>query len=145
MSRDINELLPERPQPRLRIYAWSTDEIEKYAGCLKVGQTTWDVNTRIRRSQGVAQFNYTLEVDESAEREDGTFFRDGMVRERLKQKGFENVELEWMRCTAKDVALVIKELQSGENRVGSHVEDFKMRNEQVSAVKKTKYCPFPTF
>lgn len=138
MSRDINDLLPERPQPRLRIYAWSTDEIKKYEGCLKVGQTTWDVNTRIRRSQGVAQFNYTLEVDESAEREDGSFFRDSTVRERLKQKGFENVELEWMRCTAKDVATAIKELQSGEARAGSHVDDFKMRAEQISAVKKTK-------
>jgi len=138
VSRDIGELLPEKPQPRLRIYAWSTNEIKKYEGCLKVGQTTWDVNTRIRRSQGVAQFNYTLEVDESAERQDGSFFRDSTVRERLKQKGFENVELEWMRCTAKDVITAIKELQSGEARVGSHTDDFKMRSEQVSAVKKTK-------
>jgi hypothetical protein len=138
MSRDIHDLLPEKPQPRLRIYAWSTNEIKKYEGCLKVGQTTWDVNNRIRRSQGVAQFDYTLEVDESAERNDGTYFRDSTVRERLKQKGFENIELEWMRCSAKDVMTAIKELQSGVARVGSHVDDFKMRAEQISAVKKTK-------
>ena len=89
MSRDIEELLPEKPQPRLRIYAWSTEDVKKYEGCLKVGQTAGDVNTRIRRSQGVAKYNYTLEIDESAVRDDGTFFRDSTVRERLKQKGFE--------------------------------------------------------
>jgi hypothetical protein len=138
MSRDIEELLPEKPQPRLRIYAWSTDEIKKYEGCLKVGQTTWDVNTRIRRSQGVAQFQYVLEVNEPAERPDGTFFRDSAVRERLKQKGFENVELEWMRCSPSDVINAIRELQTGEVLIGTHTDDFKMREEQLAAVKKTK-------
>jgi hypothetical protein len=138
VSRDIEDLLPEKAKPRLRIYAWSTNEIKKYEGCLKVGQTTWDVNTRIRRSQGVAQYEYLLEVDESAEREDGTFFRDSTVRERLKQNGFENVELEWMRCTSKDVIRAIRELQSGEARLGSHTEDYKMRDEQAAAVRKTK-------
>jgi hypothetical protein len=137
MTRSIEELLPEKTNARLRIYAWSTNEIKKYEGCLKVGQTTWDVNTRIKRSQGVAQVPYLLEVDEPAEKLDGTNFRDHAVRERLKQKGFENVELEWMRCTAADVLTVIRELQQGEARAGTHTEDFKMRSEQIAAVQKT--------
>ena len=137
MSKSIEELLPDRPKARLRIYAWSTDAIPKYKGCLKVGQTTQDVNTRIKQSQGVAQVSYVLEVDELAERSDGSVFRDYAIRERLKQKGFENVEFEWMRCTSKDVQIAIKELQTGVVRVGSHHEDFKMRTEQISAVKKT--------
>lgn len=137
MTRSIEELLPEKADARLRIYAWSTKEIKKYEGCLKVGQTTWDVNTRIKRSQGVAQVPYLLEVDDSAERLDGTNFSDHAVRERLKQKGFENVELEWMRCTAADVLTAIRELQHGEARAGTHTEDFKMRSEQIAAVQKT--------
>ena len=137
MTRSIEELLPPKSEARLRIYAWSTEEIKKYQGCLKVGQTTQDVNVRIRQSQGVAQVPYILEVDESAERQDGTFFRDSAVRERLKQKGFENVELEWMRCTPSDVLTAIKELQSGIARTGSHSEDFKLRAEQAAAVKRT--------
>jgi len=137
MSKPIEELLPEKPKVRLSIYAWSTKEIKKYEGCLKVGQTTQEVNIRIRQSQGVAQYQYILEVHESAEREDGTLFRDSTVRERLKQKGFENVELEWMRCRPGDVRIAIKELQTGVARVGSHNEDFKMRSEQIAAVKKT--------
>ena len=88
MSKSIEELLPSKSEARLRIYAWSTKEIRKFEGCLKVGQTTQDVNVRIKQSQGVAQVPYLLEVDESAERLDGNFFRDGAVRERLKQKGF---------------------------------------------------------
>ena len=138
MSRSIEELLPDKPEARLRIYAWSTKEIKKYEGCLKVGQTTQkDVNVRIRQSQGVAPVKYKLEIDESAEREDGTVFRDGAVRDRLKAKGFKNVELEWMRCTAKDVAAAITELRTGQAHVGSHHEDFKLRSEQTAAVKKT--------
>jgi len=137
MSKPIEELLPDKPEARLRIYAWSTSEITKYEGCLKVGHTTQDVNSRIIQSQGQARYKYTLEVDEWAEREDGTIFRDSAVRERLKQKGFENVELEWMRCAPKDVLSAIKELQTGAARSGTHTEDFKLRSEQVAAVKKT--------
>jgi hypothetical protein len=137
MSKSIEELLPQKSSERLRIYAWSTQEIKKFQGCLKVGQTTKDVNARIKQSQGVAQVSYVLEVDEPAEKLDGTFFRDSAVRERLIKKGFENVELEWMRCTAADVKQAITELQTGQSRVGSHHEDFKMRSEQLAAVEKT--------
>lgn len=137
MTKSIEELLPEKSSARLRIYAWSTKEIKKFEGCLKVGQTTQNVNHRIRQSQGVAQVPYVLEVDEPAEREDGTFFRDSAVRERLKQKGFENVESEWMRCTAADVLTAIRELQTGVARTGSHTDGFKLRTEQVAAIKKT--------
>ena len=137
MSKTIEELLPAKSEARLRIYAWSTQEIRKFDGCLKVGQTTQDVNTRIKQSQGVAQVPYLLEVDESAERLDGSVFRDSAVRDRLKQKGFENVELEWMRCTASDVSNAIKELQTGVAITGARTEDFRLRSEQSAAVKKT--------
>ena len=42
-----------------------------------------------------------------------------------------------MRCTANDVKVAIDELRTGVARVGSHSENFKMRAEQVAAVKKT--------
>lgn len=137
MTRPIEELLPERPQARLRIYAWSTADIPKYAGCLKVGQTTQDVNVRIKQSHGQAKLAYVLEVDEPADRSDGSFFRDRAVRERLKANGFENVELEWMRCSATDVLAAINELRTGQKVMGSHHEMFAMRAEQAAAVAKT--------
>lgn len=137
MTRSVDDLLPERPAARLRIYAWSTKEIRKYDGCLKVGQTTQDVNLRIKQSQGVAQVPYVLEVDEPAQKLDGTIFRDSAVRELLKQKGFENPEFEWMRCAPEDVIAAIRELQTGQVRTGSHIEEFRLRDEQSSAVNKT--------
>jgi hypothetical protein len=137
VTKSIEELLPDKSVARLRIYAWSTSEIKKFAGCLKVGQTTQEVNVRIRQSQGVAQVPYQLEVDELAESLDGSIFLDSAVRERLKQKGFENVENEWMRCTAQDVLIAVKELQTGVERSINRTEDFKMRAEQSAAVKKT--------
>lgn len=137
MSRSIDDLLPERPEARLRIYAWSTPDIPKYAGCLKIGQTTQDVNVRVKQSHGQSRFSYVLEVDEPADRTDGTYFRDNAVRDRLKAKGFEHIELEWMRCTAADVLTAIKELRTGQPLTGTHHEDFTMRAEQVDAVQDT--------
>lgn len=137
MSKSIEELFPEKPEARLRIYAWSTPEIPKYAGCLKVGQTTQAVNDRIIQSQGQARYKYVLEVDEPAERDNGEVFRDTEVRVRLKAKGLENIELEWMRCTAADVLTAITELRTGQELTGTHHETFAMRLEQAEAVNQT--------
>lgn len=81
-SRSVEELLPPKPDSRLRIYAWSpNDPPSDYVGLIKVGQTTKaDVNERIRQSQGQMQQAHTLHVDEVAERGDGTIFRDTEVR-----------------------------------------------------------------
>ncbi|WP_313421840.1 DEAD/DEAH box helicase family protein [Brevibacterium casei] len=142
MSRNIDELLPERPEARLRIYAWSpNDPPAGYAGLLKIGQTTkTDVNARIRESQGQMQQAYTLHVDELAERRDGSVIRDADVRQRLIDKGFENPIFgsarEWMSCTPDDVRTAITELRTGVNLSGTHHETFPMRPEQASAVDK---------
>ena len=142
MKREIDELLPRKPAARLRIYAWSpNDPPTGYARLLKVGQTTKaDVNARIRESQGQMQQAYTLHVDELAERDDGSIFRDSDVRQRLIDKGFENPILgsarEWVRCTPDDVRTAITELRTGVKLSGTHHETFPMRPEQASAVEK---------
>ncbi|MCH3973649.1 restriction endonuclease [Bifidobacterium tibiigranuli] len=143
MTRTLEDLLPEKPAAQLRIYAWSpNDPPANYAGLIKVGQTTKaDVNERIRESQGQMQQAYTLHVDELAERDDGTIFRDTDVRRRLVAKGFENPVFgsarEWMRCTPDDVLTAITELRTGARLSGAHHETFAMRPEQADAVNKT--------
>ncbi|KAB1647102.1 restriction endonuclease [Pseudoclavibacter sp. CFCC 14310] len=139
---DGQELLPDKPEARPRIYAWSSDEVaERWRGCLKVGQTTRDVNTRIHESQGQAQVAYSLEVNESADRADGSVFTDTEVRRRLIEKGYENVvygsSREWMRCDAAAVRTAIAELRDGRTYSGAHHQDFAMREEQSAAVEKT--------
>ncbi len=134
-------VLVEKPELRPRIYAWSSHEVaERWRDCLKVGQTVRDVNTRIRESQGQAQVDYVLKVEEAADREDGTLFTDTEVRTRLVEKGFENVvhgsSREWIRCTAEDVLTAIAELRAGVTYSGTHHATYAMRDEQRAAVDK---------
>jgi len=143
MSKTIEEILAPKHEARLRIYAWNpNDPPTTYAGLIKIGQTTQeDVNDRIRQSQGQMQQAYILHVDAFAEREDGTTFRDSDVRQRLIDKGFENVVIgssrEWMRCSPADIKTAITELQKGLRLTGTHHERFLMRREQAEAVNKT--------
>ena len=138
----IEDILAPRPEARPRLYAWGSSEVAaRWQGCLKVGQTTRDVNERIRQSQGQARLAYRLEVDEAAERADGSRITDTELRQRLIDKGFENVVFEssreWMRCTAADVLTALAELRRGKPLVGTHHANFPMRAEQQAAVDKT--------
>lgn len=133
----IEDILAPKPEARPRIYAYSIGD-KAHEGLLKVGQTTRDVKKRIAEQVKTAAIkNYKIELDESAERDDGTIFTDHQVREALVKKGFENTELEWMRCTIKDVRTVLAELRTGQQFTGTHSETFRMRWEQAEAVNKT--------
>jgi hypothetical protein len=133
----IDEILSPKPEARPRIYAYSIDD-EAHKGLLKVGQTTRDVKRRVAEQLKTAAIkNYIIEVDEPAERDDGGVFTDHHVRAMLGEKGFEKVELEWMRCSVADVRTVITELRTGQQFTGSHHQTFAMRHEQAEAVNKT--------
>ena len=138
MSRPtIEELLAPKPVARPRIYAYAIND-PAHAGLLKVGQTTRDVKQRVAEQLKTAAIrNYRIEVDEPAERDDGTIFSDYEVRAALAKKGFEKVALEWMRCTVADVQTVLTELRTGQRFTGTHHLDFPMRREQAEAVNKT--------
>lgn len=140
----VPQLFPHKPSARVRIYAWTPKHPPAgYQGLIKVGQTAKaNVNERIRQSQGQMQQEYTLHVNEIAEREDGTSFRDSDVIARLVAKGFENPHLgsskEWVRCTPADVLTAISELRTGEEYSGERYQTFAMRPEQAEAVARTR-------
>lgn len=137
MSKTIEEILAPKPEARPRIYAYSIND-KAHKGLLKVGQTTREVKQRVAQQLKTAAIkNYKIQLDESAERDDGTIFTDHAVRAALAKKKFENVELEWMRCTVKDVKTVLTELRTGQRFTGTHHETFAMRAEQREAVEKT--------
>jgi hypothetical protein len=134
---NIEEILAPKSEARPRIYAYSIDD-KAHKGLLKVGQTTRDVKQRVAEQLKTAAIkNYTIELDENAERDDGSIFSDHEVRAALARKRFENVELEWVRCTVKDVQTVLIELRTGQRFTGTHHETFPMRREQAEAVSKT--------
>ena len=100
--------------------------------CSRSGQTTRDVKQRVAEQVKTAAIkNYIIELDESAERDDGTIFSDHEVRAALVRKSFENAELEWMRCAIKDVKTVLTELRTGQRFTGTHHQTFPMRREQA--------------
>ncbi len=133
----IEEILAPKPEARPRIYAYSIAD-KAHAGLLKVGQTTRDVKQRVAEQVKTAAIkNYRIELDESAERDDGSIFSDHEVRAALVRKGFENADLEWMRCKVTDVKTVLTELRTGQRFAGTHHETFTMRAEQRAAVEKT--------
>jgi len=137
MSKPIEEILAPKPEARPRIYAYSIDDAA-HKGLLKVGQTTRNVKQRVAEQVKTAAIkNYRIELEESAERDDCTLFSDHEVRAALVRKGFENVELEWMRCSVKEVKTVLAELRTGQKFTGTHHETFSMRREQLDAVAKT--------
>lgn len=141
---NLSKLLPPKPTSRIRIYAWAPKHPSvKYAGLIKIGQTSLpDVNQRIQISQGQMQHEYTLYVNELAERSDGSPFRDSDVIRRLVSKGFENPKIgsssEWVRCTPSDVLTVLAEIKNGISLTGQRHQTFKLRPEQSAAVKRTK-------
>jgi predicted house-cleaning noncanonical NTP pyrophosphatase (MazG superfamily) len=137
MSRTIGEILAPKPEARPRVYAYSIADAA-HKGLLKVGQTTRDVKERVGEQLKTAAIkNYRIELDEPAERNDGSIFTDHEVRAALLRKGFENSDLEWMRCTVNDVKTVLTELRTGQRFTGAHHEIFTMRAEQRAAVDKT--------
>jgi len=133
----IEEILAPKPEARPRIYAYSIDD-KAHKGLLKVGQTTRIVKQRIAEQLKTAAIkNYTIELDESAERDDGTIFSDHDVRTALVRKKFVKAELEWMRCSLQDLKTVLAELRTGQRFTGTHHQRFRMRREQAEAVDKT--------
>lgn len=134
----IDEVLAPKPEARPRIYAYAIADAAHH-GQLKVGQTTRDVKQRVAEQlKTAAILNFTIELDEPAERDDGSIFTDHEVRAALVKKGFNNTILEWVHCTVADVATVLAELRTGQRLGGTHNETFGLRDEQLDAVNKTQ-------
>jgi hypothetical protein len=133
----IDDILVPKPKARPRIYAYSISDVA-HRGQLKVGQTTRDVKHRVAEQLKTAAIkNFKIELDEPAERPDGSVFTDFQVRARLEKKGHKKAHLEWMHCKVADVKAVITELRTGKQTSGTRSEDFPMRREQAEAVNKT--------
>jgi len=99
MSKTIEEILLPKPEGRPRIYAYSIADAA-HAGLLKIGQTTREVKSRVAEQLRTAAIkNYRVELDEPAERDDGTIFTDYEVRAALVRKGFANAH--WNGCAAR--------------------------------------------
>jgi hypothetical protein len=136
LSRSIDDILPPRPEVDPRLYAYSIDA-PTHAGLLKIGQTTRDVKLRIGEQTKTAGITPRIELDEPATCDDGSVISDHALRDALKAKGHERVQLEWMRCTVADVHAALHQLRTGQIITGARDQSFPPRAEQQAAVDAT--------
>ena len=136
MSKD---LFPPRPDSQPSIYAYE-DTNPQYAGLLKVGYTTVDVQSRVAQQYPTLRPGkppYRIVLEEAAMRMDGTVFTDRDVHRMLRLNGVKNPEGEWFRCTVAAVKSAIVAVRIGQLSEENRSLDFKMRPEQRAAVEKT--------
>jgi len=136
MSKDF---FPPHPQSRPTIYAYE-DMNPQYAGLLKVGYTTVDVQSRVAQQYPTLRPGkppYRIVLEESAMRSDGTVFTDRDVHRTLRINGVKNEGGEWFRCTVSEIKAAIIAVKTGQLSEENRSLDFKMRPEQKAAVEKT--------
>ena len=137
MIKNIEEILTPKPVSRPRIYAYSISD-EQHKGQLKIGQTARSVQERVAEQLKTAAIeNYTIELDEPADRPDGSVITDHEVRSELERRGVLPAKGEWMHCSVCDVKGALIDLQTGQRTNISRCQDFKMRQEQIDAVEMT--------
>jgi hypothetical protein len=131
---------PQRPKLNPSIYAYE-DLNPSYAGLLKIGYTTGDIDRRVaqqyptKRPDGLTPYKIVLR--EPAMREDGTTFKDKDVHAMLKRKGISSEGGEWFRCNVKDVQAAILAVRTRSFNFENRTRTFKLRPEQEEAVRKT--------
>ena len=133
------EFFPNRPKPEPCIYAYK-DNNPQYAGLLKVGYTTRDVEERVKEQyppKRPGKPPYRIVLIEPAMRNDGTAFSDHEVHHHLLDMGCERADGEWFRCTVGQVQEAIIAVRTGQRNEEHRTLDFKMRPEQQEAVNRT--------
>lgn len=136
-STHNNGFFPPRSKSVPKIYAYSD---KTYKGLLKVGYTAGDVEKRIAQQYPTKRPGgkpYKIVLDESAMREDGSFFTDHDIHRYLRNSGVENTEGEWFKCEVDVVKNAIMAVRDRKVYEESRSLDFEMRPEQKEAVEKT--------
>ena len=134
-----DEFFPARPDLRPMVYAYE-DTNPQYAGLLKVGYTTVDVQSRVAQQYPTRRPGkppYRIVLEESTMRSDGTIFTDHDVHRYLRQQGVNNPDGEWFACPVKKVKAAVIALRRGELNEEDRTLDFSMRPEQAEAVERT--------
>lgn len=134
-----NDFFPPRPNIRPQIYAYE-DSNPLYAGLLKIGYTSGDVEKRVAQQYPTIRPGakpYKIVFSNTAVRPDGTSFKDHDIHRALKNKSIINEGGEWYRCSVTEVKAaynaVMERYENEENRT----ENFRMRPEQEEAVNVT--------
>ncbi|MBO0935389.1 GIY-YIG nuclease family protein [Fibrella sp. HMF5335] len=128
---------PPRPPATPTIYAYELIDVPGHSGWLKVGYTNRNAKDRVAEQLKTSQVKYTIVLEESAMRTDGSAFNDHDIHRYLRKKGIHNPDGEWFVCTVAQVKAAVIALKSGEANEDNRTLTFGMRPEQTEAVEKT--------
>ena len=136
------EFFPQRPDARPQIYVYRLPGVASHDGYIKIGQTSRDVNARIREQLHTSGVRYELLWQASAVRSDGTSFSDHDIHQQLKTRGFRQLRAgedrnEWYKCKLEDVRAAYIAVRDRVDNLENRTQTFAMRPEQQAAVAKT--------
>lgn len=136
------EFFPQRSDARPQIYAYRLPGVASHDGYIKIGQTSRDVNARIREQLHTSGVRYELLWQASAVRSDGTSFSDHDIHQQLKSRGFRQLRAgedrnEWYKCKLEDVRAAYIAVRDRVDNLENRTQTFAMRPEQQAAVAKT--------
>lgn len=136
MKVKIKEFFPKKPELSPKIYAY-TDK--SYEGLLKIGYTAVDVKKRVAEqypTKRPGELPYKIVFEESSMRNDGSSFDDHLVHKHLRKKGIKNPNGEWFACSVEQVKATVLALKTGIINEENRTLNFKMRPEQIEAVRR---------
>ena len=122
------------------MYAYSTPEIARHNGWLKIGDTEQGVDKRIKQQTHTADVHFELEwKDIAMYRDDCTYFRDHDFHDYLTEyKGIErNDHTEWFRIDGQELRRCFEEFVSRDYQQKGLHYSYKLRKEQQDATEKT--------
>ena len=122
------------------MYAYSTPEIARHNGWLKIGDTEQGVDKRIKQQTHTADVRFELEWKDIAMfRDDCTYFRDHDFHDFLTEyKGIErNDHTEWFRIDGQELRRCFEEFVSRDYQQKGLHYSYKLRKEQQNATEKT--------
>ncbi len=122
------------------MYAYSTPEIARHNGWLKIGDTEQGVDKRIKQQTHTADVQFILEwKDIAMYRDDCTYFRDHDFHDFLTEyKGIErNDHTEWFRIDGQELRRCFEEFVSRDYQQKGLHYSYKLRKEQQDATEKT--------
>lgn len=128
---------PTKPDVTPTIYAYKLTASTDHKGLIKIGYTDRDVRIRIKEQLATAGIKYTILLEESAMRSDGSSFSDYDIHRYLRRKGFLNPHGEWFKCNVEDIQAALYAIRTGEENEDNRTLDFAMRPEQDKAVNVT--------
>ncbi|MBR5711603.1 MAG: DEAD/DEAH box helicase family protein [Thermoguttaceae bacterium] len=124
------------------IYAYTTPEIKRHNGWVKIGYTENDVAERIKQQTGTADVEWNLEWKGTAVFDDGTgdVFRDTDFHAYLSKLNVKRQQgTEWFQIAPAEAKKIFDEFRSNRGHVtnGPQVTPYQLRAEQEDAVSQT--------